>query len=349
MHTWSENPQKDMMQHLGLLTYENNCRKLLNGEISVNKKKLSPVELDKSSSEMAFCIKQGIEFFKNAESADFTISPLLIYYGMLSFAKALIISNSKEYVSLNDIKYHGLSTKSINLAQENHNKNKSNWSILNECANTNGGVFTELCKIFGITLTKNCTFELKETFRCIPELKNVLNKLKIIDSTVLRRCYNLNEENNKVSFAILSTEEDILKENFNDLEKIFFKNNIPGDPIIKYESKQNMSLKDLKNIYEYMSPVGGTYFVLRTKYVNNGAKDDVLLNQILLDYINFFILSDQVRYHQDNWNRILNGENDAIVSVLTIYVDAVKRKFPNLVLNELFKEKFTYGSRSYVG
>lgn len=179
MHTWSENPKKDMMHHLELLTYKKNCKKLLTGKINSNRnsvKKMTASELEKRSSEMAFCIKQGIEFFNNADLADIAISPLLIYYGMLSFAKALIIANSSTFISLDYIKYHGLSTRTINENQEKQKSNKNNWKLLNEYANTNDGVFLELCKVLKIDLKKGCTFELKETLKCIPELKNLLNK-----------------------------------------------------------------------------------------------------------------------------------------------------------------------------
>ncbi len=350
MHTWSENPKKDMMNHLELLTYKENCKKLLTGKIKSNRKikEITSPELEKSSLEMAFCIKQGIEFFNNADLADITISPLLIYYGMLSFAKALIIANSQKYISLDDIKYHGLTTRSKSSEQEQQKTNKMSWKLLNEFANTNDGVFLELCKVFQIDFKKNCTFELKETLKCIPELKNVLMKLKIIDSKVLD-CYSeLAESNNKTSFAIYASEEDILKSNFDNLDKDYLKSNMHSESFLKYESIKEISIDKFDKMYGYESTFGGRYFVLQTEYIENDKKKKVLLNQILLDYINFFILSEQVRYHQDNWNKILNGDNDAFISILKIYVETVKRRFPNLILNELFNEKFSYGSPAYL-
>lgn len=121
MHTWSENPKKDIFQHLEMLSYSKNCEKLLCGKIKSNRKikssKISSIERKKAK-EISFCIKQGIEFFKNSEKADISISPLLIYYGMLSFSKAIIISNSSRDLFLDDIKYHGLTTRPINEKQK---------------------------------------------------------------------------------------------------------------------------------------------------------------------------------------------------------------------------------------
>lgn len=57
MHTWSENPKKDMLQHLEMFTYKNNCKKLLSGKIKSNRKintNYTPNIIDKKASEIAF-------------------------------------------------------------------------------------------------------------------------------------------------------------------------------------------------------------------------------------------------------------------------------------------------------
>ncbi len=348
MHTWSENPKNDMMQHLELLTYEKNCKKLLNGEIDSKRekiKKATALELKKITSEIAFCIKQGIEFFENADSADISISPLLIYYGILSFSKALIIANSSTFISLDNIRYHGLTSKIINNTQK---KNKKNWRLLNECVNTNDGVFLELCKVLGVNMNNRCKFELKETLKCIPEIKNILEKTKVLDSKVIFCYEELKENNDKVSFQIYSEEEELVKKNSKKIEKNFIKSYSTSGSFLKYESKNKMSIKQFNGLYQYDSVLGGRYFIFPTNYTYNGKKDNILLNQILLDYINLFILSEQVRYHQDNWNKILNGENESLISILKIYIEIVKRRFPNMILNELFNERFSYGSPAYL-
>ena len=352
MHTWSENPKKDMLQHLEMFTYKNNCKKLLSGKIKSNRKintNYTPNIIDKKASEIAFCIKQGIEFFKNAEDADISISPLLIYYGILSFSKSLIIANSKENIFLDDIKYHGLTTRPRNIKQNKQKNNKKSWKLINEYANTNNGVFLELGKIFGIDIKKDYIFKLKDTLACIPEIKNISNKLKIIDSKVID-CYSeIVFKCNKISFAIYSIESDILERICPKLKKDFVKENMHGsNSFIEYKSINNMNLQDFNYLYNYSSVYGGRYFIPQTNYIENEINKKILLPQILLDYINFFILSEQVRYHQDNWKKVLNGENDTIISILKIYIECTKRKFPNLILNELFNENFSYGSPAYL-
>ena len=351
MFTWSENPKKDMLQHLEMFAYKNNCKKLISGKIEANRSiKITDRKiLNKKAEEISFCIKQGIEFFKNSENADISISPLLIYYGILSLSKALIISNSDKDIYLDDIKYHGLSTRAINEKQELQKKSKSKWKLLNEYANVNDGVFMELSKIFNIKLNKGYTFKLKNKFICIPELKDVINKFKIIESKVMSAYGKIEEIDSKINFFIYDEEALKLESYCPEIKKEFIKEyENKGSSVLEYKSVKNLKLKDFKYLYNYTVVEGGRYYVPQTIFEEKEKEKKILLNQILLDYINFFILSEQVRYHQDNWNKVLNGENDAVVSILKIYIEKVKRKFPNLILNELFGERFNYGTAGYL-
>lgn len=352
MHTWSENPKKDIFQHLEMLSYQKNCEKLLCGKIKSERKNdsLNVSSIDKKrAKEMSFCIKQGIEFFKNSENADLSISPLLIYYGILSLSKALIIANSSKKLYLDDISYHGLTTKPLNEEQNNQKKEKKKWNLLNEYANVNDGVFFELAKTLNIALNKKDIIKFKSTFSSIPELKNLIDKLRIFDSNCIN-CYSeLDEKNKKTTFAIYSMDSEKLESKFPNITKEFNKQPMHGSPFFtKYISNNNCSYSDFKYFYSYNSFIGGKYFVFPVEIYRDNNKENILLPQIIIDYINFFILSEQVRYHQDNWNMILNGKNDAIVSVIKIYIEYVKRRFPNFILNYLFNESFTYGSPAFL-
>ena len=352
MHTWSENPKKDVIQHLEILTYSVNCKKLLLGKIK-SKRKINDINgktLNRKATEMAFCIKQGIAYFKNADNADISISPLLLYYGILSFAKALIIANSKNDIFLDDIIYHGLTSQAKTESQIKQKQNKKNWKLINEFANTNDGVFIELSRLFNINFKKRSTFILKNTFACIPELKTIIDKLNILNSSVINCYQEIKEENNGISFSIHNYDKRKIEKIIPTIKKEFTCDDIHGKNLfLKYNSIQNIKLNNFKYLYNYTSVYGGRYFVPPVNYIdNNDMQQKVLLPQILIDYINFFILSEQVRYHQDNWNKVMNGSNNGMISILKIYIDCTKRRFTNEVLNELFNEPFTYGSPTFL-
>ena len=347
IYTWSENPKRDMIQHLELLTIKKNCKKLLTGEIKSNRDPLiniSKTEIERRASEMCFCIKQGLEYFKNAENADISISPLLIYYGIHSLSKALIISNSEINISMEKITYHGL----VLNGGKSDKTDKKKTHILDYYATTNGGLFLELCKFYNTKIKTGYKFYLKDSVKNVPELSNLLEKMSIINSNVINQYMDIEEENNKVSFAIYSSEKDKLEKECPILKEKFICENIHNDAFLKYESENNMTSDKIDFLYAYKSVFGGRYFVLNTTCDNEKGETKVLLNQLLTDYIILFILSNLVRYHQDKWNQVLNGGYNSIVSVLKIYIEIVKRRFPNMILNELFHEDFIYGSPSYL-
>lgn len=351
MLTWSENPQRDMLQHLEMLAHTSNCEKLISGKIISgrnNNNNDSSSIIRKKATEISFAVKQGIEFFKNADDADISISPLLVYYGMLSFSKALIIANSQENIFLNDIKYHGLTTRPKNNNQILQKQRKNNWKLIKEYANVNDGVFLELGKVLGVNLQKDYVFYFKDTIVCVPEIKEIIEKYKILNSRVIRAYTKMETEDDKIIFGIYSEDIDKFEKICPELKKNFSKEIMHGNKAFtKYKSINAENLENFNYFSEYLSVIGGMYFIAPTIYEFNGKKKKMLLPQILLDYVNFFILSEQVRYHQDNWNKILNGKNDAIISILKIYIECAKRRFPNLILNELFKERFVYGTPAY--
>jgi hypothetical protein len=112
MFTWSENAKSDLWNHIKFFSNEYNCRKLLKGEIKGGRSIIysdSP-ELERKVKQITMCLKQATEYFSAAEEVSINTSPLLLFYGMLSLAKALIVSN-KETIYLEDIQYHGLDTR----------------------------------------------------------------------------------------------------------------------------------------------------------------------------------------------------------------------------------------------
>ena len=108
----SEQPIKDMWSHLKFLSYPENCKRFLKGEIKSNRTiyAIDEISLEKKSKQISMCIRQAWEYFNAAENVSINTSPLLIFYGMLSLAKALIITENKD-VFLEQIGYHGLHTK----------------------------------------------------------------------------------------------------------------------------------------------------------------------------------------------------------------------------------------------
>ncbi|MBM3256396.1 MAG: hypothetical protein FJZ04_02930 [Candidatus Moranbacteria bacterium] len=98
-----------------LSEYENEAytRKFI--EQNYKLKKLGNRSYEKAASFFSFNIRQGIEYFRNSHNSSLAIKPLLLYYGIMSFAKAIIIYNDPGYLKKlenKDNRRHGLSYSS---------------------------------------------------------------------------------------------------------------------------------------------------------------------------------------------------------------------------------------------
>lgn len=62
---------------------------------------------------MIYYIKQAKEFFESAQEGRKLVQPLLLYYGMMSFSKAVILSKDPDYPATTEHLKHGMTTRKI--------------------------------------------------------------------------------------------------------------------------------------------------------------------------------------------------------------------------------------------
>jgi len=350
MLIWTENPINEMWKQLKFISYKENCRNLLIGKIKSGRTLIystTDTILERKIDEISMCIQQGIEYFDAANRITINTSPLLVYYGMLSLAKALVVANSKD-TFIDDIKYHGLSTRPVNAELEAFRSDKTNWCIENEFAVVNSGVFNSLNTLINPSrvLHKDSIINIKNSISCVPEMKALFEKFYNEHSNSFDMYTELKEfETGKLEFAIGNEEnpEKLFKcipKITNDFEQTENMHNL----FPHFRSKENMKIEQIDYIENYSSFVGGRYIISGLKYEINGQENKMIIDQVLIDYMVLFILGEQVRYHQDLWGKLVRGENSGTIGLLEIYIDIVKRRFPNEILNRLFEEDFDYGT-----
>lgn len=356
MYTWSENPTNEIWKQLKLLSYKENCKNLLIGVIKsgrTSKYAMNDPTVEKKSLEISMLIQQGIEYFDASNRVTINTSPLLIYYGMLSLAKALIVANSE--ANIDDIKYHGLSTRPISQELEEFRRNKNLCTIEKEYAVVNNGVFCELNKVIcpNAIIPNNSIIRIKDCLFSVPELKDYYEKYYQEPSGAFGMYVRLapNRDNvERLEFA-LNNEEDCVnlirlvptilndfdrKENMHSIAPYFL-------------SKKNMNINAIRYLENYESCIGGRYLVVGIPYEYNNQIYSIVVEQALIDYVVMFILGEQVRYHQDLWCNLVKGYNSGTLGLIEVYIDIIKRRYPNYVLNYLFNEEFEYGVPARLG
>jgi hypothetical protein len=90
--------------------------------------------------------------------------------------------------------------------------------------------------------------------------------------------------------------------------------------------------------------VGGRYVIGALPYQIQKEQKKKAINQALADYLAMHILSVCVRYKQDFWGSIINGEESGVLGLINLYITVITRRFPNIILDNLTGEAFEYGS-----
>jgi len=102
------------------------------------------------------------------------------------------------------------------------------------------------------------------------------------------------------------------------------------------------------DFWSYNPVAGGEYLVGALPYYLDGRSERRYLYPPLSDYIGMFVLSDCVRYKQDLWRSVVQGRETGVPGLIALFIDVSRRRFPNLVLDQLFKEAFEYWPKRQV-
>lgn len=350
MLIWTNRPYETMWEYLNFFSFKANVRNLLSGKIS-SKRNLIYAEndplLDKKSTQITHSIKHACEYFKAADTVTINTSPLLYFYGMLSLAKALLIANNSS-ILLNNINYHGLTTKAYEHIPglKAYVNDEAQWCIEKEYAVTNGGVFKELTKLihnFEFVDTKSI-IRYKDLLSLDPEISEIYQRYYNLPSK-LYYCYNyaISEDPFVIELSPSTTDrnnfETVFPEILNDFD--FIEENLRNRALL-YRSKGHVtSIPDYFGIYEPIA--GGQYIIGGLNYEEDKNQKSKYISLELCDYINMFILSDCVRYKQEFWGKIVQGEIDGVLGLVNLSISVARIRFPNFILRELLNEKVAYG------
>ena len=346
MFTWSEHPVQDLWNHVMFFSNEVNCRKLLNGDLKFRRAFLynDGPQLDQKVKQITMCISQAKEYFSAANGVSVHTSPLLLFYGMLSLAKALIIAN-KESLFLEDVKYHGLETRPRTDELRGYSDNPVNWQMEKEYAVTNEGVFKQLAEVVGgSSFEKGSIITFKNLLSVCPEISGMYEKYYNEPSKTfyLNNFEILSKSPYQFAISFNETDEAEIYARFPELQGDVIKTTLLHGVAKCFTSKELEERPSYISIFEPL--IGGRYAVSGLKYEVNSIMRKRTVSQILIDYLSLYILSICVRYKQDFWGSIVKGESSGILGLIELYISVVKRRYPNMILNLLTGEPFSYGS-----
>ena len=348
MLTWTNRPYETMWNHLNLFSSKANAKSLLQGRMKSQRLwgYFDEALLEKKSSQLAYSISQAYEYFRAADTITVNTSPLLYFYGMLALAKALIVANNPN-VLLHDIKYHGLHTRPINHALQNYAQDDTQWSIANEYAVTNAGVFKELTDlIHSFTFTDNISIiKYKDILSVDPELSEFYGRYYDEPSRVhyLYDVKFLSDDPYRIELCPRTVDRNAFELLFPNFTNDFDFQEVIHHQALRYTNKDHVSsLPD--NIGIFRPIPGGRYLIGGLLFEENGNIISRYISPELCDYVNMFILSNCVRYKQEFWGKVVQGEHEGSLGLINLSISTAVMRFPNFILSQLLNEHVEYGT-----
>lgn len=289
-----------------------------------------------------YFIKQAKEYFSSATKCPILIKPLLIYYGMMSLIKSLILTKDPYYPKQTSVLRHGITTRK--LKKNDYTFHDDEIKIQKE----------GLLPLFYTTVTNKNSNEIENKKY---NIKDLLSNI-----TELYDCYyrqfneqiifpiNINKQNfdSTVEFSISKEVLSCYNEDTNKLLQVL---NNTGDPNFFYQGKDSYnSLSFLwkgiienpikyENFFNHDSIVQdykGKYFLKIIK------SDSSTLPEIVINYLLMYNLGILCRYDTELWGEIIFSFSAEDIYIINELLDLSLDMFPNLILNHMLEKKLIF-------
>jgi hypothetical protein len=315
VHT--ETPIKEIWSRLSYFESESNAREFL------ERFSLSDDDLADTASSLAFTMRTAREYYEAAERVTVLTQPLLIFYGMTALSKVLFTS------------IHGKKSPSTK-----HDLEKiKDWNgVFAQLSLRVGkdGTFPQFHGCYSQVRLHNLTFSMKELMSVVPEVKVEFETVYNEKSLALRILRDKNY------IRIIDSE----LERYKDLEKLIF-----SIPRISETCLRNAQRVDETTMILYRSgpssevwdpairtTSGEEYLVIPLRKDNK----DISPPEMSVHFLIMYLLGMLSRYQPKEWGEIIKGEDSGEIYIIRKFLEATTRKFPNLILNELWSRNFIF-------
>jgi hypothetical protein len=277
-----------------------------------------------------FSIKQAREYYRAAEACDILTKPLLLYYGMMALAKALITAHDPVYPSSTSVLKHGLSTRK--LKREDYSFAEDEVRVQKD------GIFHVLHRTLGGPHLENQQrFTMKELLAVIPELIPTYHRLygqaRVGQLEIARK--DGQKARWKVPRSFVAgcdkTREELLEllNRYGGEKTRFFDPEEQEEPgmfslcVEGEESAHPLLVHDFSGRPHLRFPHG----------------EDLVLPELSVHYMIMFVLGMLCRYETERWGEMILTFSSHDTFLINEFLNVSMRKFPNLILDALCRER----------
>ncbi|MBA4494123.1 YaaC family protein [Paenactinomyces guangxiensis] len=289
-------------------------------------------------------LKQAKAIFLSLRQNSLWVQPLLLYYGMMSLLKALVLTLDTNYPHSSSVLRHGLSTRK---------RKKEQFCFLkDEIRVQKEGLFPLAAKLLQNPVPAGESYTAQDLLGCIPELQSSCRRIFHAPTLIPVEFPTGEEEREKPGGMPFSLDESILDllhltpasflERLNrPLPHPLFMLDMPEmwqgrlrliwkHPRVPHVWKWE---KGFDHPWFYDNNKGGYYL-----WIDNNRPAEPL-SEILLHYMLLFSLSMLCRYEPPLWGELIHSPVSEDAVLVQQLLKLVPRKFPHLVLNQLREEK----------
>lgn len=275
-----------------------------------------------------FAIKQAREYYRAAEACDILTKPLMLYYGMMALAKALIFSRDPEYPSSTSVLRHGLSTRK--LKRDNYQFAEDEVRVQKD------GIFQVLHRVLdGPLFEDQHRFRMKDLLAVIPELIHPYQRLygqamvSSFDVIAGEEHHTWQIPRPFVASCDKTREEllALLQGHGGDQTRFFHLDEAEdGMFAIGVQGQQD---RHPLFLYDFS---GRPYL----RFPHEGG---LLIPEVSVHYMIMFVLGMLCRYETERWGEMILTFSSHDTFVINEFLNVSMRKFPNLILDELCQER----------
>lgn len=308
--------------------------------------------------EIVCCINQGKEYFLNAQKAADVVRPLLLYYGVLSLSRGLILFLDPKARENSLRNSHGLE-----VLDWGNNLSKGIKEFTNLKVRFCNGTFSEL---FNITKNiersyiytgpfPNKIYFKKQIMKAFPvgekiSIKNILARIPDLYSVYEKtfnefsKCYKVIvftlSKGQQTDVAIFETElglpeEELIRSDFKLSKEVSFNfhetNNFFGNIKNRGFRMQHSSLSEM---LEDLPPT-------KVDFNNNifmvaPTSNNLNFSSLLILFLSAYVMGMLVRYYPSHWvSMIARSKGDFSYPLLKLAIANVETEFPKLFFDEL--------------
>jgi hypothetical protein len=345
MHVWTDTPVAEVWQQLRYFKPAANVRNLLTGQTASSRTERWPVdESIARAHEIASCVEQADEYFQASRTVGLATKPLLQFYGAEALAKAMILAGDRT-VNLQDLRYHGLSTRASTAAGpgrddlQRYADSPLAWAVEQEFAVTNHGVFVQLARVTGdAPVGPGTVIRFREVLRIMPDLAQAYERHYGEPSHCVM-LYDRPRSQPGEPFTIRFTAANVEAVTivFPEFTEGFEEHRLheqPGFRALSADSPPPTFGRIVRH------SVAGEYFVR--------PHPCGIFNSTAVLFAASFIISNLVRYKPAFWMRVLQGADTGAAAFVEMVCNVIDRRFAQDVLESIWNERFTFGSPGYL-